>query len=94
MPTLLVHLEYALLFCLVFALGSFIWDLDHFQRCSVKNVVAAAQTDNKDPAYNEENASKGGCRGFTHTFAFGIAFTALYIAFVIHMLMDNGIFNI
>ena len=93
MPTLITHIEVALLFGVVFAIGSVILDLDHFTRCSAKNIVAAAETNNKDPAYLEENASKGGCRGSFHSKWFMIGFTALYLAFVIHMFMDSGLLS-
>jgi len=89
MPTILVHMEMALLFAAFFFIGSIVWDLDHFIKCSPKNVVAAALTDNKDPAYLAENASKSGCRGFTHTIWFGIILTAIYLGFIIHMVMDT-----
>lgn len=90
MPILLAHLGVALLFGIAFAVGSVIWDLDHFTKCQPKNLVNAALTNNKDPAYLEENASKGGCRGFTHSLAFGVGFTALWAGYIVHMIMDTN----
>ena len=88
MPTFLAHIEVALIFGVVFAIGSVIWDFDHLSRCSPKNLASAILTNNQDPVYQAENLSKGGCRSFAHSLWFAAAFTALYLAFVIHMLMD------
>ena len=89
MPTVITHIEIALLFGIVFAISMLAWDLDHFIKCGTKNVIAAAVTGNQDQSYQIENQTKDGCRGFTHSLAFAIAFTALYMGFVIHMIMDT-----
>jgi len=89
MPTVITHFEIALLFGIVFAISMLIWDFDHFIKCSPKNVVAAAFSSNHDQSYQEENSANGGCRGFSHSLAFAIAFTALYLGFIVHMVMDT-----
>ena len=88
MPTVIVHLEVALLFGIVFAISMLVWDLDHLTRCSPKNLVNAALTSNNDEAYNMENNIKSGCRGFTHNLAFGAAFLALFLGYAVHMILD------
>jgi len=89
MPSIMTHLEIVFLFSVIFGVGSIVWDFDHLTKCSSKNVLAAAISGNNDQQYNAENQAKGGCRGFTHSLAFAIAFTALYLAYVIHMIMDT-----
>lgn len=88
MPTVITHFEIALLFGIVFAISMLIWDFDHFIKCSPKNLFSAV-FDHNDQQYQIENQSKDGCRGFTHSLAFAIAFTALYLGFIVHMLMDT-----
>lgn len=88
MPTVIVHLEIAILFGIVFAISSLLWDLDHVTKCSSGNLVNAVFNHN-DAEYQIENQEKGGCRGFTHSLAFGIAFTAFYLGYLIHMIMDT-----
>ena len=88
MPTIITHFEVALLFGIVFAISMLIWDFDHFTKCSSGNLIKGAMNPN-NPDYRVENDLKGGCRGFTHSLAFAIAFTALYLGFIIHMIMDT-----
>ena len=94
MPTVLTHIKLALLFAIMFCISSVIWDMDHFQRCSPKNLVSAASSNNQDQAYQIENQSKRGCRGFTHEVAFGLGFAALFLGYVVHMLFDWDIISL
>ena len=89
MPTVMTHIEIVLLFAIVFAIGMLLPDMDHFIKCSPTNVLKAAATENQDRAYQTENQTKGGCRGFSHSLAFAIAMTALYIGYIIHLIMDT-----
>ena len=85
---MITHIEIALIFALAFAIGMVFPDFDHMTKCSPKNIINAALTNNEDAAYQKENNAVGGCRGFAHTLWFAIAFTALWLGYVMHFIMD------
>jgi len=88
MPLITTHIEIAIIFALAFAIGMILPDFDHMIKCSPKNIINAALTDNKDTAFIKENNAVGGCRGFAHTLWFAILATALWLGYIIHYIMD------
>jgi hypothetical protein len=88
MSDFIIHAEMMLLFCIVFAIGTFIWDFDHVIKCKPKLLMGKALNPG-DIKYDIENMNQNGCRGFTHDLAFGVAFAALFAGYIVHMIMDR-----
>jgi len=87
MSDFIIHAYYAILFCLVFAIGSFVWDFDHLLKCNSKALFDTAMNPSK--GYKElADLNQAGCRGFTHSLWFGIGFLALFLGYMLHMYMD------
>ena len=91
MPSLAMHVGLAVAISAIFIGVTVGMDLDHFTRCNAK----ALAVDAVNPEKGAEMLDKLGqtnCRGFMHHWRTGMVLFAIFLAWVIHMLLDYVIF--
>ena len=87
MPGLATHLIFALSISALFTAGTVLIDLDHFTMCNPKAIATYAVNQEKGSAMLDALGQEN-CRGWPHTWRWGIVLITLTLAWMLHMFLD------
>ena len=87
MPSFFTHILYTIGIVILFSVFTIGMDLDHFFKCNAKGLLIAGVNPDKGYKLLDEIGSKD-CRGFAHSWRFGIVIIILALAWIFHMFLD------